>query len=94
MGQEVYLLNPKNEKQTVAAGTISGIGGQHKFHFVTVPGHCYKVDVSEAMWPNLQLQFPNVQTGQKKVKDVVGSAALWEGKFIKAAEWSGDYDMD
>jgi len=69
MHQEVFLLNPKYVKQSVATGVISGLGGQHKFYFIPIPESRYKVDVTE----------------QSKVKDVVNSCFLWEGKFIKPA---------
>lgn len=74
-----------NVKQSIASGTISGLGGKHKFHFCTIPDFCYKVDVKEAIWPLVSLMFPNKADGQVKVKDVVGSSCLWEGKFIKVA---------
>ncbi len=85
MGQEVFVLNPKNAKQSIATGIISGLGGQDKFHFQLIADSCYKVDVKEAIWPQVSLMFPNHMDGQTKVKDTVGSSVLWEGKFIKAA---------
>jgi hypothetical protein len=30
-------MNPKQSTQKVATGTISGVGGEAKFHFVDIP---------------------------------------------------------
>jgi len=84
--QDVFLLNPKNAKQSIASGVINGVGRQHKFHFVTIPKSCYRVDVKEAIWPQVSLMFPNLDDKMTKVKDIVGSAALWEVKFIKVSQ--------
>lgn len=91
MGQEVFLLNPKNYKQSIASGIISGLGGQDKFHFQVIQDSCYKVDVKEAIWPQVSLMFPNQMDEQTKVKDTVGSSAIWEAKFIKSAKWNSKF---
>jgi len=54
--------------------------------FVLIPESCYKVDVKEAIWPQVSLMFSNLDDKMTKVKDVVNSAALWEGKFIKVLQ--------
>jgi hypothetical protein len=35
--EEVWLLNPKHSTQKVALGKVSGVGGEHKFHFKEIP---------------------------------------------------------
>ena len=36
VGQCVHMMNAKNNKQKVACGKISGVGGVDKFHFKTI----------------------------------------------------------
>jgi hypothetical protein len=81
----VCLMNPKNLKQKVAVGVVSGFGGIDKFHFNTVPESWLKVDVKEVMSPNADMMYPNEATDQHVVKDVVGGNTLWDEKFIKRA---------
>ena len=85
IGQEVWLLNPRNQKQKVAAAVVSGIGGVDKYHGSTVPESWFKVDVKEALSPNIPLLYPNEAAEQSVVKDAVGSNALWDSRFIKKA---------
>jgi hypothetical protein len=33
LGEEVWLINPKRSTQKVASGKVSGVAGEHKFHF-------------------------------------------------------------
>ena len=42
-------MNPQSVCQKVASGTISSIGGQHKFHFMEIPPGWMKIDVQEAL---------------------------------------------
>jgi hypothetical protein len=37
VGQCVHMMNARNNKQKVASGQISGVGGVDKFHFKTIP---------------------------------------------------------
>jgi len=85
MGQEVHLMNPRSIWQKVATGKISGLGGEHKFHFLTIPEKWFKVDISEAHTPHVNLMFANEDADQKKVKDAVGYNAIWDGKYMKVA---------
>jgi hypothetical protein len=57
MGQEVMLMNPRSARQKVASGTLSGFGGQHKFHFKDIPEKWFKVDVREIHFQNIPLMF-------------------------------------
>jgi hypothetical protein len=41
-----------------------------------IPNSWFKVDVREALMPEVALMFPNEATNQEKVKDVVGSNAI------------------
>jgi hypothetical protein len=84
MGQEVWLLNPRAVKQKVARGTISGIGGMHKFHFHAIPDGWFKVDVQEALMPNVALMFSNDAANQNKIVDIVNGNGIWNQKYVKA----------
>jgi hypothetical protein len=83
MGQEVWLMNPRCYRQKVATGTISGFGGEHKFHFTPIPETWFKVDVRVALVGDVALMFPNEDIEQMKVKDAVGSSAIWDSRYIK-----------
>jgi hypothetical protein len=48
-------MNPKHSTQKVASGKVSGIGGEHKFHFKEIPEKWFKVDVQEALLPETAL---------------------------------------
>jgi hypothetical protein len=43
------------------------------------------VDVREALRSKTALIYPNDDADQSIVRDVVGTAALWEEKYIKIA---------
>jgi hypothetical protein len=64
-------------------GAISGFGGEHMFHGSTIPDSWFKVNVREALMPEVALMFPNEAADQEK--DVVSSNAIWDQKYIKAA---------
>jgi hypothetical protein len=83
MGQQVWLMNPRSIRQKAARGTVSGISGQHRFHFVEIPDGWLKVDVQEALMPNVSLMMENREAEQEKVKDDVGSYVLWNQKYMK-----------
>jgi hypothetical protein len=85
MGQEVWLMNPRSYRQKVATDTISNFGGEHKFHFTPIPETWFKVDVRVALVGDVALMFPNEDTEQMKVKDVVGSSVIWGSLYIKCA---------
>jgi hypothetical protein len=83
-GQQVWLMNPRSVWQKTASRTVSGISGEHKFHFMDIPDGWIKVDVREALAPNVQLMMENRDDEQEKVKDVVGSSVLWNKKYMKS----------
>jgi hypothetical protein len=85
MGQEVMLMNPRSARQKVASGTISGLPGEHKFHFIDIPEKWFKVDVREIYSPNVTLMLQNLDADQLKVKDVLKGNTVWDGKYIKSA---------
>jgi hypothetical protein len=78
-------MNPRSYKQKVATGTISSFGGEHKFHFTPIPETWFKVDVRVALVDDVALMFPNEDIEQMKVKNVVGSSAIWNSRYIKFA---------
>jgi phage terminase large subunit-like protein len=43
-----------------------------------------KIDVREALVPNVLLMMENPDDEQEKVKDVVGSSFIWNQKFLKS----------
>ena len=55
---------------------------KHKFHFKDILDGFFKVDVQEALLPNVALMMPNADAEQEKLKDVVGISALWLEKCI------------
>jgi hypothetical protein len=76
MGQEMCLFNPRSMRQKVASGTVSGIPGQHKFHFSEIPERWFKVNVRESHCPIVTLMFPMEDAEQTTVKDVVNGNIL------------------
>jgi hypothetical protein len=85
MGQQVCLMNPRNVKQKVAVGVVSGFGGIDKFHFQTIPDSWLKVNVKEVVCPNAALRYPHEPADQILLKDVMGGNAIWEEKFVRRA---------
>jgi hypothetical protein len=83
MGQEEWFINPRSYRQKVATGTISGFGGEHKFYFIPIPKTWFKVDVRVALVGDVALMFPNEDAEQMKVKDAIGSLAIWDLRYIK-----------
>jgi hypothetical protein len=79
----VWLINPKRGLQKVASGKVSGVAGEHKFHFKEIPEKWFKVDVQEALLPETTLMHPNDDADQHVVGDVVGTAVIWDQKHIK-----------
>jgi hypothetical protein len=81
----VCLFNPRSVLQKLASGIVSGIPGQHKFHFSKIPERWFKVDVRESHCPTATLMFPMEDAEQTTVKDIVNGNTLWDGKFMKSA---------
>jgi hypothetical protein len=69
--------------QKVAVGTVSGIGGEQKFHFKEIPERWFKWNVREALQQETTLMCPNEDADQAIVGDVIGTAAIWDHKFMK-----------
>ena len=85
VGQCVHMMNPRNNKQKVASGKISDVGGVDKFHFKTIPEFCYKVDVSAAHLGEVRLPYPHEAGDQWVAGDVVGGSTLWNERNLRAA---------
>jgi hypothetical protein len=62
---------------------VSGISGKHKFHFLEVLEGWIKVNVKDALAPNVQLMMENQDAEQEKVKDAIGSSVIWNLKYLK-----------
>jgi hypothetical protein len=77
-------MNLWNVKQKDVVGVVSGLGRIHKFHFNTIPNSWLKVNVKEVMSSNAALMYSYEATDQNLMKDIVGSNALCDEKFIKA----------
>jgi hypothetical protein len=84
MGSEVWLMNPRSSRQKVAYGAVSGIGGQHRFHFMEIPPAWLKIDIREALAPLVPLMMENLDDEQTKVGDAVGSSVIWNQRFVKS----------
>jgi hypothetical protein len=67
----------------VASGKVSGVAGEHKFHFKEIPEKWFKVDVQEALLPETTLMHPNDDVDQHVVGDIVGTTVIWDQKHIK-----------
>jgi hypothetical protein len=78
-------MNPRNVRQKVASGTISGLVGEQKFHFRDIPDKWFKVDVRKAHCPNASLMFLNNYADQIKVKDILKGNTIWDGRYMKNA---------
>jgi hypothetical protein len=76
-------MNPKWSTQKVATGTINGVGGEAKFHFVDIPDKWFKIDIREALLPQTALMYVNEPADQYLVGDVVGTASIWDQRYIK-----------
>jgi hypothetical protein len=83
VGDEVFLMNPRAVRQKVAAATVSGFPGIHKYHGKEIPPSWLKVDVREALQKGIQLMFPNAAADMEFVEDAKGSSAIWDQKYIK-----------
>jgi hypothetical protein len=77
-------MNPRSYRQKVATGTVSGVGGEDKFHFGTIPQAWFKIDIQEALQPDVALMYPVDAADQNTVKDAVGGNAVWDQKYMKA----------
>jgi hypothetical protein len=56
----------------------------YKFHFHIIPNGWLKVDVKEALMPDVALMYPHDATDQNKVGDIVNSNGIWNQKYVKA----------
>jgi hypothetical protein len=82
-GDEVYLINPRVNRQKVAVGNISGLPGKHKFHFTDIPETWFKVDVREILQKGVALMFPFHADDQNVIDDVTGTSTVWNQKYLK-----------
>jgi hypothetical protein len=78
-------MNPRNSKQKVTVGVISGFGGIDRFHCNTIPESWLKVDLKEVSCPNVDLMYPHKPGNQHQLKDVIGGNALWDEQCIRRA---------
>jgi hypothetical protein len=76
-------MNPKQSTQKVATGTISGVGGEAKFHFVDIPDKWFKIDIREALLPETALMYVNEPADQYLVGNIVGTTSIWDQRYIK-----------
>jgi hypothetical protein len=54
-GQNIWIMNLGATRQKVAAGAISGIGGEDQFHFNVIPDTWYKIDIKDILAPAVPL---------------------------------------
>jgi hypothetical protein len=69
-------MNPKRSTQKVVAGKVNGVGGEHKCHFKEILEKWFKVDVQEALLPEIALMQPNEDVDQHVIGDVVETIVI------------------
>jgi len=47
IGDKIFLFNPRDVKQKMAKGRVSGLEGEQKFHFQEIPEAWLRVDVTK-----------------------------------------------
>ena len=72
-------------RQKVAARVVTSVGGIDKFHFMLILENWFKIDVREVLQPNVPFMYPKEDADQEKLKDVQGSNAIWNRKYMKLA---------
>ena len=82
-GDEVWLFNPRMTRQRVAVGKISGLPGQHQFHFCDIPETWFKVDVITILQPSVPLMYPNAEAEHSIIEHVKGTSTIWDQKYLK-----------
>ena len=83
VGDNVFLMNPRVVRQKMASRTISGVAGEHKFHFKDIPKLWWKVDVHVIMHTGVALMYPNDDADMTLIEHAKGSAAMWHQNHIK-----------
>jgi len=83
IGDEVFLSNPRSPRQKVAKGNVSGLPGEHKFHFKDIPEGWLKVDVNDILHPSTALMFPAADPDMQLIEDAKGTSVVWHAKYIK-----------
>jgi hypothetical protein len=63
VGQSMHMMSPKNKRQKVASGKISGVRGVDKFHFKVIPEFNYKVNVTTAYLGDVKFAYPHETNG-------------------------------
>lgn len=84
MGERVLLMNPRNVRQKVAFGTVSGLAREHKIHGKDILAVWFRVNVEEVHLPNSPLMWPHADDKMQVVKDIVGSTIGWEERFMRS----------
>ena len=66
----------------MAAGYVTGIGGEAFHHTKLIPQGWYRLDIAHAPGGFVDLMYPNPEGDQLKLKDVVGANTIWDERFI------------
>jgi hypothetical protein len=85
VGDEVFLMNPRAVRQKVAVGTISGLLGEHQFHFKAIPESWLKVDVRDILIADVALMYPNEAADMTHIQHAKGSSVIWGQQYVKPA---------
>lgn len=80
---EVFLMNPSRVRQQVAVGCVSGLPGEHKFHFKDIPVPWVKVDIKDTTQPTVPLMYPSPDPDMQKLGDAKGTCVIWYAKNMK-----------
>jgi hypothetical protein len=86
-GVKVLLLDGANVKQIIAIGRIIGLPGVDYYHGKPIFDKYYSIGVEEALDGKVPLFVKNEvdDPPQLHLKDVVGTATLWDCKYIALA---------
>jgi len=85
VGNKVFLMNPRAWRHKVAVGSVSGLYGSHKFHGAEIPSSWLKVDIHEALLPEVALMFPSAAVDMPLIEHATESPTIWDQKYVKHA---------
>ncbi|KAG0606104.1 hypothetical protein M758_9G114200 [Ceratodon purpureus] len=80
---KVYLLDPKDPRNKVAIGAISGVD-RDLFHLKPIPSGWLRVDVLEVFDHKIPLMKPHEPADQFELGDTIGGVVLWKRTHVVA----------
>ena len=67
----------------MAKGTVSGLPGEHLFHFKDIPDDWLKIDVTDILHQNVPLMISVPNADQEVIEQALGLYAMWHSKYVK-----------